>query len=145
MNLVLVTLEPNQPPACRSHAQKRHKTTEDHAQNSKSQSASRNDHTQPAGSEHDEEDRQREMKWPGMVLEMPTEDREEAEDFDAEQGQTEYMSCRGQSRGEDCARHQGCVCGERSWESAKAVSILFIIWRDSLLRTLPQGPPRNQM
>ena len=91
MNLVLVTLEPNQPPACRSHAQKRHKTTEDHAQNSISQPASRNDHTQPAGSEHDEGDRQCEMKRPGVVLEVSTEDREEAEDFDAEKSQTEHM------------------------------------------------------
>ena len=91
MNLILIPLQPNQPPARRTHAQQRYDTTKHHAQNSISQSASRNDHTQPAGSEHDEEDRQCEMKRPGVVLEVSTEDREEAEDFDAEKSQTEHM------------------------------------------------------
>lgn len=97
VDLVLVPLQPNQPPTCCSHAQKRHNTTEDHAQDSISQSASRNDHTQPARGEHDQKDRQSKMKWPGMVLEMSTEDREEAEDFNAKQSQTEDVCCRWQS------------------------------------------------
>ena len=93
VDLVLVPLKPDEPPACCSHTQERHNATENHAQHSVSQSASRNDHTQPTRCEHNQENRQREMKWPGMVLEMATEDREEAEDFDAEQSQTEYMCC----------------------------------------------------
>lgn len=145
VNLVLVALQPDQPPACCSHSQECHYAAENHAQDSIAQTTSGNDHTQPARCEHDEEDRKREMKWPGMVLEMPTEDREEAEDFDAEQGQTEYMCCRGQSRGEDCARHQGCVCGERSRESAEDVSTLLVACQILMLRTLPQGRPHNQM
>ena len=144
VDLVLVPLQPNQPPACCSHAQKRHNTTEDHTQDSISQSASRNDHTQPARCEHDQKDRQSEMKWPGMVLEMSTEDREKTEDFGAEQSQTEDVCCRWQSRGEDCAGHQGCICRERSWESVEDVSIFSLVCRNLAIHTLPQGQPHNQ-
>ena len=91
VNLVFVPLQPDQPPACCSHTQKRHDTTENHAQDSISQSASRNYHTQPTRGENDQEDSQSEMKWPGVVLKMSTEDREETEDFDAEKSQTKHM------------------------------------------------------
>lgn len=86
MNLVLVPLQTNQPPACPAHTQKRYHATECYAQNSICQSASRYHHTQTARSEYDQEDCQRQMEWPGVVLEMSAEDWEEAKDFDAEQG-----------------------------------------------------------
>jgi hypothetical protein len=84
MDLVFVPLQPDQPPACCSHAEQRYYTAEDHAQDSIPQSASGNGHTQTTGCEYDQEDRQREVQWPGVMLEMSTEDREETEDFDAE-------------------------------------------------------------
>lgn len=93
MNLVLVPLQPNQPPACRAHAQKRRYAAKYHTQNSVRQSTARNHHTQPARGEHDQENRQREMEWPGVVLEMSAEDWEEAEDFDTEECQAEDMCC----------------------------------------------------
>ena len=84
MNLILVPLQAEQPPAGRTHAQQRYYTTEYHAQYGISQSTTRYHHAQPARCEHNQEDRQREMEWPGVVLEMSTEDGEEAENFDAE-------------------------------------------------------------
>lgn len=45
------------------------------------------------------------------MLQVSTEDWEEAEDFDAEQRQAEYVVCGWQAGCEDCAGHQGCVRG----------------------------------
>lgn len=84
MNLVLIPLQTNQPPACPSHTQQRYHAAECYAQNSIRQPAARDHHTQTTGSEHNQEDRQRQMEWPGVMLEMSAEDREETKDFDAE-------------------------------------------------------------
>ena len=45
------------------------------------------------------------------MLQVSTEDGEEAEDFDAEQREAEDVICGWEAGGEDCAGHQGCVCG----------------------------------
>jgi hypothetical protein len=45
------------------------------------------------------------MQRPGMVLQVSTEDGEEAEDFDAEECQAEDVVCGWEAGGEDCAGH----------------------------------------
>lgn len=53
VDLVLIPLQPDQPPARCSHAKECHYTPEYHAQDSISQSATGNDHSQPTRCEHD--------------------------------------------------------------------------------------------
>jgi hypothetical protein len=86
MDLILIPLQPNQPPARRTHAQQRHDTTEHHAQNCVPQPTTRNHHSQATGREHDEKNREGQMERPGVMLEVAAEDREQTEDFDAEEG-----------------------------------------------------------
>lgn len=57
------------------------------------------------------------MAAPGDVAQMPAKNREEAEDFDAEEGERKYVGCGRKAGGEDCGCHEGGVGGERCRES----------------------------
>lgn len=84
MDLILIPLQADQPPTRRTHTKKCHYATQDHTQHGISQATARDHHTQPSGREHNQKDCQREVQWPGVVLEMATEHWKEAEDFYAE-------------------------------------------------------------
>ena len=58
MDLILIPLQANQPPARSTHTQKRGKTAEDHSQDGMPQpTAWNNHHPKPTGRQDDQEDR----------------------------------------------------------------------------------------
>lgn len=110
MYLILVTLQPDQPPARHAHGQARNNATQDDSEQSVSPAAARYDHRQATGGGHYQRCRQGQMAWPANVTEVAPEDWEEAEDFYAEEGQREDVSRVRKAGGKDCAGHEGCVC-----------------------------------
>lgn len=56
------------------------------------------------------------MSRPANTSQIASKDRKQAEDLDGEERQTEDVCCRGQTRGEDRAGHEGRVgahgCGD---------------------------------
>ena len=117
MDLVLVPLQPDQPPARASHAHHRQRRPQNHPQNRVAPASARDDHAQSARGEDHEQNGQPEVQGPGMVLEMAAEDWEEAEDFDAEKCEGKDVCCRGQARSEHCACHERGIGGERCRKS----------------------------
>ena len=109
MNLVLVALQTDQPPACQSHTQRSHETTEDDAQDRIAPTAATDRHAEASGCEDDEEDGEPQVQRPRMVLQVATEDWEETEDFDTEQREAENVSCAGKTRGQHRTGHQGGI------------------------------------
>ena len=63
---------------------------------------------------------------------MAAEDGEEAEDFDAEEGQREDVCCGGEAGGEDCGGHEGCVggegCGESVWGEERILVSMYVFF-----------------
>jgi hypothetical protein len=141
MDLVLVPLQTNQPPARSTHAQERGKTAENHSQDGMSKpTAWNNHHPQTTGRQDYKEDRQGQVKRPRVVLQMSAEDGEEAEDFDAEERQAEDVVCGWQAGGEDCAGHQGCVRGEGGGESGGVVSKVIVLQERGCRSHFASGP-----
>lgn len=105
MNLILVLLQPDQPPAADPHCQEGQDSAKNNPANPGSPASPGYCHTHSTCSAHDEEDREREMAAPGNVPEMTAEYGKETEDFYGEERQREDMSCGRQSRSKHSGGH----------------------------------------
>lgn len=95
MNLILVSLQADKPPAGQTHG----KTSQDAAKNGTNHgrfpAASRDGHAQTTTCTHNHECCQDEVTAPGDVSQMATVDWKETKDLNREKRQTEDMGCRG--------------------------------------------------
>lgn len=95
MNLILVSLQADKPPAGKAHG----KTSQDGAKNGTNYgsfpAASGYGHAQPTTGTHNYECCQNEVTAPGDVSQMATVDWKETKDFNREKRQTEDMGRRG--------------------------------------------------
>jgi len=105
MDLILIPLQPNQPPARHSHTNNRQRRAKYHPKHRVPPASTRDRHAETSRGEENLRDREPEVQGPGMVLQMTTEDGEEAEDLNAEEGEAEDMLGCGETGGEDCAGH----------------------------------------
>lgn len=91
MNLVLIPLQPNEPPARDAHAQTDCRAAQDYANDAHDVSATADGHAQTARGQRNQEAGQEKVAVPAVMSQMTSEDREQAEDLDAEQRQTKYV------------------------------------------------------
>lgn len=92
-NFILIPLKPNQPPARHAHSKTSQDAAEHHSYQRSRPSSSGNGETEPAASTDYLESSEEQMAGPGDVAYMSAEDGEEAEDFDAEECETEDVRC----------------------------------------------------
>ena len=134
---ILVLLQTDQPPAAAAHADGSAGAPQEHAGNHSSPSAialgiagfaattapttTTADEDQAHAQTRAEHEEQREEKVaaPGDVAQVPAEDGEEAEDFDAEEGEGEDVRGGGEAGGENGGGHERGVCGEGGGESGR--------------------------
>lgn len=65
------------------------------------------------------------MAAPGNMPQMAPEDGEEAENFDAKQGEREHVRGGGKPRGEHCGSHECRVGRKRGWKSVVQLVEIF--------------------
>lgn len=75
------------------------------------------------------------MATPGNMPQMAPEDGEEAEDFDAEQGERENVRGGGEPRGEHRGGHERRIRREGGWESAGKLGAIFARRTEDLFGT----------
>ncbi|KAK5012449.1 hypothetical protein LTR60_004374, partial [Cryomyces antarcticus] len=109
MDLILVLLQPNQPPAAHAHCKARQQATKHHPRNRCPPATARDCDADSTSGARDEEDGEGEVAVPRDVAQVPAEDGEEAKDFDREEREREDVRCGWEAGGEDCGGHEGCV------------------------------------
>ena len=94
MDLILVALQPNQPPARQTQAQTRHHATQQDAKDTHPPSAARDGDAQSAACHADERNGEPEVPRPRVMPQMPAENWEEPKDLYAEKGEAEHVGGR---------------------------------------------------
>lgn len=117
MDLVFIFLQPNQPPTADAHRQKHTATAKHTAYYRCEKTTTTHCHADARSSAKYEQDCEYNMGFPRNVFQMSSEDREEAEDLDAEEGEGEDVGCGREARSEHRGGHKGGVCGKRSGKS----------------------------
>jgi len=116
MNLVLVSLQPDQPPTGHAHTQACGNATQNHTHDTRRPASPGDGHAQTAAGEHDQEDCQPQVSRPAVMAEMTAEHGKETKDFHGEEGKTEDVGGRRQATRQNGRRHEGGVCRKRSRE-----------------------------
>jgi len=91
MDLILVALQSDQPPARQTQAQTSHHATQQDAKDTHSPSAARDGDAQSAACHGDERNSEPEMSRPRVMPQMPAEHWEEPEDLYTEKGEAEHV------------------------------------------------------
>jgi len=117
VDLVLILLQPNQPPAADAHAHESEDAAQDDPGDPSSPSTTSQcrEHSTPSGS--NQENGQSKVAAPGSGTKLATEYGKEAKNFNREQSQREYMRRRRESRGEHGGCHECRVGRYGSWQA----------------------------
>lgn len=126
IDLILVLLQPDQPPAAPAHGDGGYDAADQHAQKAARPGpglilasagpitvGSAQDHAHAAARAEDQQHRQNHVVPPAAVARVAPENGEEAEDLNAEQRQAEHLARRRQAAGQHGGGHQSGVGGQR--------------------------------
>lgn len=125
VDLVLVLLQADQPPAAPAHSDRSDETAHKHAQKTALPRPGRNlarsgrlavgsaqNHAHAAAGANDKQHGENDMVLPRPVARITSEDGEQTEDLDREEGQTEDLTGGGQAAREHGRGHEGGIGGE---------------------------------
>jgi hypothetical protein len=102
MDLVLIFLQTNQPPAADSHSKQNQHASQKGTNDSSCPLSSAHSDTNGAPSCYYEEDGKYCVRTPGDVSKVASEDWEQTEDFNGEEGEGEDVCGGIETRGQDC-------------------------------------------
>ena len=125
MDLILILLQSNKPPAADAHYEESKEASKHHPRDEGTRSASSQSNKYSTPRSRYQHDREGEMALPRAGSEFATKDWEEAKNFDREECQREHMCGRRQARSKDSGSHHGRIGGDRCGKSVVMLACIL--------------------